>query len=102
MQIKQLKPKPYGVDRSEALPLIERFLAAAPNVEIVWLSDGVDLGKGAKFVDGLKQASSAIIRSPWSTGGLPIPHALAAADNAAGALTVKVLRAQTGAATSAW
>src|SRR5262249_30889085 len=29
-------------------------------------------------------------------GGIPIPHALAAADNAAGALTVKVLRAQTG------
>ncbi len=31
-------------------------------------------------------------------GGLAIPHALAAADNAAGALTVKVLRAQTGSA----
>src|SRR6185312_15365196 len=31
-------------------------------------------------------------------GGLPVPHGLAAADNAAGALTVKVLRAQTGSA----
>ena len=30
------------------------------------------------------------------TGGLPTAHALAAADNAAGALTVKVLRATTG------
>ena len=49
VQIKQIKPKPYGVDRTEALPLIERFLATAPNVEIVWLSDGVDLGKGADF-----------------------------------------------------
>jgi len=96
VQIKQVKPKPFGVDRSAALPLIERFLAAAPNVEVVWLSDGVDLGKGATFVDGLKRA---VGNHPLSIveGGLPIPHALAAADNAAGALTVKVLRAQNGA-----
>ena len=49
VQVKQLKPKPYAVDRSEALPLIERFLAATPNVEIVWLSDGIDLGKGCRI-----------------------------------------------------
>jgi uncharacterized protein DUF4159/aerotolerance regulator-like protein len=96
VQIRQIKPKPFGIDRTVALPPIERFLAAAPNVEVVWLSDGVDLGKGVTFVDGLKQA---IGNHPLSIveGGLPIPHALAAADNAAGALTVKVLRAQTGA-----
>jgi Domain of unknown function (DUF4159)/Aerotolerance regulator N-terminal len=94
VQIKQIKPKPYGVDRGDALPAIERFLATAPNVEVVWLSDGVDLGKGANFVDGLKR----IIGNRQLTvvdGGLPIAHALAAADNAAGALTVKVLRTQT-------
>jgi hypothetical protein len=97
VQIKQLKPKPHGVDRSEALPLIDRFLAGAPDVEIVWLSDGVDLGKGVAFVDGLKR----IVGSHPLTiveGGVAIAHALAAADNAAGALTVKVLRAQTGSA----
>ena len=55
VQVKQLKPKPYTVDRGEALPLLKRFLAGAPNVEIVWLSDGVDLGKGAAFIEGLKQ-----------------------------------------------
>ena len=54
VQIKQLKPKPYGVNRSEALALIDRFLKAAPDVELVWLSDGVDLGKGGEFVAGLK------------------------------------------------
>jgi hypothetical protein len=97
VQIKQLKPKPHGVDRSEALPLIDRFIASAPDVEIVWLSDGVDLGKGVAFVDGLKR----IVGSHPLTivaGGVAIAHALAAADNAAGALTVKVLRAQTGSA----
>jgi hypothetical protein len=97
VQIKQLKPKPYTVDRTEALPLIERFLKSAPDVEIVWLSDGVDLGKGGEFVAGLKRIAGS---HPLTVvaGGLPVPHALAAADNAAGALTVKVLRAQTGGA----
>jgi hypothetical protein len=97
VQVKQLKPQPHSVDRSEALPLIERFLSSVPNAELVWLADGVDLGKGADFVAGLKR----ILGSHPLTvveGGLPAAHALAAADNAAGALTVKVLRAQTGAA----
>jgi len=99
VQIKQLKPKPYTVDRSEALPLIGRFLAQAPDVEVIWLSDNVNLGKGGDFIGGLNR----IIGSHPLTvvaGGLPAPHALAAADNAAGALTVKVLRAQTGSADS--
>ncbi|MGA7069134.1 MAG: BatA domain-containing protein, partial [Pseudolabrys sp.] len=52
VQIKQIKPKPYGVDRTDALPAIERFLETSPNVEVVWLSDGVDLGKGANFIEG--------------------------------------------------
>jgi len=97
VQIKQLKPKPYGVDRTEALPLIERFVVGAKDVEIVWLSDRIDLGKGSGFVEGLKR----VIGSHPLTivaGGVPVAHALAAADNAAGALTVKVLRAQTGSA----
>ncbi|KQZ01866.1 LytTR family transcriptional regulator [Pseudolabrys sp. Root1462] len=95
VQVKLLKPKPHAVDRIEALPLIDRFLKSSPGVEIVWLSDGVDLGKGAGFIDGLKQIAG---NHPITvvSGGVPIPHALAAADNAAGALTVKVLRAQTG------
>ncbi len=99
VQVKQLKPKPHSVARSEALPLIKRFLATAPDVEIVWLSDGVDLGKGAEFTAGLKQAVGGHPLTIVS-GGIAIPHALAAADNAAGALTVKVLRAQTGKAES--
>ena len=97
IQIKQIKPKPYVVDRTEALPLLERFLKSAPDVEIAWLSDGVDMGKGGEFIAGLKRI---VGTHPLTViaGGLPVPHALAAADNAAGALTVKVLRAQTGGA----
>jgi hypothetical protein len=95
IQVKQLKPQPHTFDRSEALPSIKRFLASTKDVEIVWLSDGVDLGKGSEFVAGLKDATGDRPITVLS-GGLAIPHALAAADNAAGALTVKVLRAQTG------
>jgi Domain of unknown function (DUF4159)/Aerotolerance regulator N-terminal len=97
VQIKQLKPKPYGVNRSEALAPIDRFLKAAPDVELVWLCDGVDLGTGGEFVAGLKNI---IGNHPLTIveGGLPTAHALAAADNAAGALTVKVLRARSGGA----
>ena len=93
VQIKQLKPKPHGVNRSEALPLIERFLGQTPDAEIVWLSDGVDVGKGAAFVEDLKRS---IGNHPLTIieGGTPTAHALAGSDNAAGALTVKVLRAQ--------
>ncbi|MGB7257568.1 MAG: DUF4159 domain-containing protein [Pseudolabrys sp.] len=95
VQAKQLKPKPHTLDRSEALPALTRFLANAPDVELIWLSDGVDLGKGDEFVNGLKNI---IGNRPLTVvdGGLPTAHALAAADNAAGALTVKVLRARTG------
>jgi hypothetical protein len=91
--LKQIKPKPHAVDRSAALPLIARFLKSSPKVELLWLTDGVDLGKGAEFVAGLKRV---IGDHPLSImqGGLPPAHALAAADNAAGALTVKVLRAE--------
>ena len=97
VQLKQLKPKPQSVDRTDALPLIESFLKNAPSVEVVWLSDGTDLGKGAGFVAGLQRI---IGNHPLTVvdGGLPPAHALAAADNAAGALTVKVLRAQSGGA----
>jgi hypothetical protein len=97
VQLQQFKPKPYTVDRSEALPVLSRFLAGAPDAEVVWLSDGVDLGKGGEFIEGLKR----VIGGHTLTivdGGIPPAHALAAADNAAGALTVKVLRAQTGSA----
>jgi Domain of unknown function (DUF4159)/Aerotolerance regulator N-terminal len=99
VQMKELKPQPYSIDRSGALPLISRFLDKAPDVGVVWLSDGVDLGKGRQFIAGLKKI---IGRHPLTilAGGLPTAHALADADNAAGALTVKVLRAEPGKAES--
>jgi hypothetical protein len=93
--LRQLTPKPYAVERVETLPAIERFLKATGDSEIVWLSDGVDTGRGAEFTDGLQK----ILQDRTLTifeGGAPPAHALAAAENAAAKMTVKVLRAGDG------
>src|SRR5882757_1674603 len=94
VRLKQLKPKPYAIERVDALPVLSRLLAATPNMDVVWLSDGVDLGRGSEFVAGLARVTEGRTVSVV-TGGLPTAHALAGADNAAGSLTVKVLRATT-------
>ena len=62
---------------------------------MVWLSDATDLGHGADFVKSLAQT---IGQHPITVvaGGIAGARALTAADNAAGALTVKVLRAAAG------
>jgi hypothetical protein len=92
VQLKALKPQPYGIERTESLAVISRFLANTQDIELVWLSDGVDTGKASDFVRGLGQT---IGSRPLTIveGGIAIPHALVSADNAAGALTVKVVRA---------
>src|ERR1700745_3680895 len=97
VRLPQNKPKPHGIERVDALAQITRFLAAAPTVEIVWLSDGVDLGRANDFVEGLARAAD---KRPITVvdGGVRPAYALAAADNAAGALSVKVLRANGGSA----
>ena len=96
VRLRQIKPKPHTLARADALAPISRFLAATRDVEIVWLSDGVDLGRAQEFVTGLARL---VDKRPVTVveGGVKPALALAGADNAAGALTVKVLRAQTGA-----
>ncbi len=53
VRLKQIKPKPHAVERADALPALGRFLAVTPDVELVWLTDGVDLGGGSDFVAAL-------------------------------------------------
>jgi len=94
-RLRLVKPKPHAVERTEILTALERFLAMTPDVEIVWLSDGVDVAHTADFVIGLARIAG---KAPVTVvdGGLRPAHALAAADNAAGLLAVKVLRAAGG------
>jgi hypothetical protein len=97
VRLRQLKPKPHALTRAEALPMIERLVSGSPDAEFVWLSDGIDLGQGKEFIEGLSRTLGPR-RLSVIEGGLPPAHALAAAENAAGALTVKVLRAESGSA----
>jgi hypothetical protein len=93
VRLRQIKPKPHSIERSDALPGFTRFLTATPDAEVLWLADGVDTGRASDFTSALARA---IDKHPLTivSGGLPGPHALTAADNAAGMLSVKVLRAQ--------
>src|SRR5213080_4435866 len=89
--LRQFAPKPYAVERVETLPAIERFLKATGDSEIAWLSDGVDSGRGNEFLEGLSKAIGDRTLTIFEGGTAP-PLALAAAENAAAKMTVKVLR----------
>jgi Domain of unknown function (DUF4159)/Aerotolerance regulator N-terminal len=94
VRLGQIRPKPHTVERTEALGTISRFVAATPGVELFWLSDGVDMGRAGEFVEGLAKTAGG---RPLTVvdGGLEPARALAAAQNTAGSLSVKVLRATT-------
>ena len=97
VRLQQIKPVPNTVDRAETLPAIRRFLADARDVEVVWLSDATDVGHGAEFVKDLARTIEARPVTIVS-GGIAQPLALSSAENAAGALSIKVVRAAAGAA----
>src|ERR1700735_3246854 len=85
VRLHQMKPKPHTVDRSEALPAIAHFLAAVHDVDLVWLSDGTDLGRGTDFIKALAQT---LDNRPITIidGGIAGAHALGAGDHVAGGL----------------
>jgi hypothetical protein len=93
--LRQLAPKPYTVERVETLPGIARFLNATSEADIVWLSDGLDTGRGSDFVEGLGKTIQNRTLTIFDNG-TPPAHALSAAENAAAKMTVKVLRATGG------
>jgi Domain of unknown function (DUF4159)/Aerotolerance regulator N-terminal len=93
--LRQLTPKPYSIDRVETLTTLDRFLKATGDADIAWLSDGIDTGRGTEFVEGLGKTVGER-RLTIFEGGTPSTMALAAAENAAAKMTVKVLRADSG------
>ncbi|MGZ3290619.1 MAG: BatA domain-containing protein, partial [Xanthobacteraceae bacterium] len=95
VRLQLIKPKPHTVDRTEAMPAISRFLAATREVELVWLSDGVDLGHGSDFARSLAPLVDTRAMTIVA-GGIAGARALTDAENAAGGLGVKVLRTSVG------
>ncbi len=93
--LRQLSPKPYSIDRVDTLISLDRFLKTTGDAEIAWLSDGVDTGRGTEFVENLGKTIGERALTIFE-GGTPSAMALAAAENAAAKMTVKVLRADSG------
>jgi Domain of unknown function (DUF4159)/Aerotolerance regulator N-terminal len=93
--LRQLAPKPYAVDRVDTLGALARFLEPHVDADLVWISDGIDAGRGDEFVKKLSQTVGDRSLTIFDSGA-PAPHALAGAENAAARMVVKVLRASAG------
>ncbi|QEL25789.1 DUF4159 domain-containing protein [Bosea sp. F3-2] len=89
-RLRALALQPHAPDRAAHLPRIETFLQSAPEAEIVWISDGLAVSDDGSFQARLKELADA--RRLSIHAGPPNQLALAAPDNLAGALSVKVLR----------
>jgi Domain of unknown function (DUF4159)/Aerotolerance regulator N-terminal len=92
-RVRTFRPQPHLPDRAVHLEAIGRFLNAAPDAEILWISDGVGGVDEQSFVDGLSRMTAerpvTVFKSERATA-----LALAGAENAAGQFTVRVLRAE--------
>ncbi|MBN9455863.1 MAG: DUF4159 domain-containing protein [Bosea sp.] len=89
-RLRALALEPHAPDRSSHLPRIESFLRSSPAAEIVWVSDGLAIGDESPFLSRLKQMAGGHRLAIHA--GPAVQLALAAPENQAGALTVKVLR----------
>ncbi|MBY0532126.1 MAG: DUF4159 domain-containing protein [Xanthobacteraceae bacterium] len=93
-QLRLLTPAPHAPNRADILPGLTDLLKRQPDASVIWLSDGADLGDGEAFIHALNDRIPAGQLTVIS-GGTQSALALAAAENKAGALIVKVLRADT-------
>ncbi|MCO5091105.1 DUF4159 domain-containing protein [Bosea sp. (in: a-proteobacteria)] len=89
-RLRALPLEPHAPDRAAHLPRIESFLRESPAAEIVWVADGLGVSDEDGFLARLKQNAES--RRLTVHAAPPAQLALAAPENLAGALTVKVLR----------
>ncbi|WP_029004285.1 DUF4159 domain-containing protein [Azorhizobium doebereinerae] len=90
-KLRSLAPVPWAPARKDALALAAKIMDSQGEAGLVYVSDGVDLATDPDLAAGL--AAQKGRRPPLVvTGGVASPLALAAPENAAGGLTVKVLR----------
>ena len=90
--------QPHAPDRGAHLQRLEAFWRAQPQAETVWIADGLGLGGDEDFLARMRQEASAGRLSIHTSPADQL--ALAAPENLAGALTVKVLRPSLNAAAS--
>jgi hypothetical protein len=88
-RLRAIKPLAYIPDHHALLPAIEKFAAAAPQGEIVWIADGLERGGARDFAERLGVLSQHVTLISDSRPAL----ALAGPRNEGGSLDVRVLRA---------
>ncbi|MGL4291594.1 MAG: BatA domain-containing protein, partial [Phreatobacter sp.] len=94
-RLRSLEPSPHTPDRSGVLPALGRFLAAQPQAEIIWLTDGIDTGRSQAFLTQLKEAVGSHALTVYD-GGTPPVLALTGATNTSGGFNAQVIRADPG------
>lgn len=94
-RLRAMKPVPYTPERPAALTAVRKFLAANPQSDVLWIADGVAAGNARGFAEGLIDAAGDTASVRVLTAS-QTPLALGGAQNAAGALDVRVLRAGPG------
>lgn len=88
-------PQPVAPDRDVAFDRLQKALAGQAGVSIVWLTDGVDHGKAAAFMDRLAPLASSGF-SVVDIGDDLAPLALAARISDGGKLNVTLVRPRGG------
>jgi hypothetical protein len=95
-RLRALVPQPYMRDRMVHLPALSALTQRAAGADLVWLAGGLDIGNGRAFAEALGKLghdSRLTVHIPEHTA-----RGLAGSDNNPQALTVCVLRADTGGA----
>ncbi|BCJ90092.1 LytTR family transcriptional regulator [Terrihabitans soli] len=94
-KLRALVPQPYIRDRMTHLPALTALAGRTAGADLVWLAGGLDTGNGRAFSEALGKlgnGSRLTVHVPEHTA-----RGLAGSDNSPQALTVRVLRADTGA-----
>ena len=90
-RLRPLTPAAYLPSRALLVPALQRFFSAAPDAQIVWITDGVELagdGHSADLIDALKGHPLTLVRAAARS-----PMALAGATHDAKGLSVRLIRA---------
>ncbi|GGK37374.1 DUF4159 domain-containing protein [Salinarimonas ramus] len=92
-RLRAIRPAPHLAARAATLPAIEAFVAAHPDAQVVWLSDGVSGPDEAGFAGDLADVLGD--RSVIVFGETRAPaRALAGTDNTAAGLVATLVRAE--------
>ncbi len=95
-RLRSLAPAPFAPPRDAAAASVERYLAATPGADVLWIADGVELGGAHDFAARLSRLARPVDVVADGSG----VRAVAGADNEAGSLKARLIRSDTAAPAS--